>query len=56
MKICLRNLPYKQLKNKIHMINLLDARKDFDKIQHLCMIKVLERRNTMDTKHNKGNM
>jgi hypothetical protein len=33
----------KKLKNKIHIINSLDAEKAFDKIQHPFMIKVIER-------------
>ena len=32
-----------KMKNKNHMIILLDAEKAFDKIQHPFMIKVLER-------------
>lgn len=43
MKIHQCNPLYKKLKDKNHIINLLDAEKSFDKIQHLSMIKVLER-------------
>ena len=42
-EICQCNLPYKQTEKKDHMITSLDAEKAFNKIQHPCMIKVLER-------------
>ena len=33
----------KKLKNKSHMIISIDAEKAFDKIQHPCMIKTLQK-------------
>jgi hypothetical protein len=46
-KICQRNVPYKQTeRKKKHIVTSLDAEKKsntFDKIQHLFMIKVLEK-------------
>jgi hypothetical protein len=43
MGIHQRNPLYKQTKDKNHMIISLDTEKAFDKIQHPCMIKVLEK-------------
>ena len=37
-----------KLKDKNHMIISLDAEKEFDKIQHPCMIKVMERSGIQD--------
>jgi hypothetical protein len=47
-----------KLKNKNHMIILLDAEKAFDKIQHPFTIKVLERSGIQGPtpKHNKSNI
>ena len=45
LKICILNVIHhiSKLKNKSHMIILIDAEKAFDKIQHPFMIKTLQK-------------
>ena len=47
-----------RLKDKHHMITSIDAEKAFDKIQHPCMIKTLQKMGIEETYHNivKANM
>ena len=41
-----------RLKDKHHMITSIDAEKAFDKIQHPCMIKTLQKMGIEETYHN----
>ena len=41
-----------KLKDKNHMITSIDAEKAFDKIQHPCMIKTLQKMGIEETYHN----
>ena len=41
-----------RLKDKNHMITSIDAEKAFDKIQHPCMIKTLQKMGIEETYHN----
>ena len=41
-----------KLKDKIHIIISIDAEKAFDKIQHPCMIKTLQKMGIEETYHN----
>ena len=55
-KVSKCNPPYKQTEKKIDGY-LISAEKYFDKIQHIFMIKVLERLGTKNIpEHNKGNL
>ena len=51
-EVCQCNPTYQQTeREKTHMIISLDAEKAFDKIQHLFMIKVLERAGVLNKKY-----